>query len=262
MAQNRKIIYKTLQQINNIRESGKYLTEILQLLYSKIEPWTVLLELEVFVEKYLQKNKIKWAFKGYNWYPANLCLSINDCVVHGIPDEYVLKNWDVLKIDCGVTYRAGISDSAITVIVGGEMANPEGFALMQATKEALDLWLEKLKPYKKLFDYSQIVYDHIKKNNFEVIQNLTWHGVGVMVHEAPHIYNYPHSEMRKVTLKPNMVIALEPITAITSKVTVEKPWNSWNLYTKWWDIGAQWEYTLVITDEWYEILSGVVEDLW
>jgi len=256
------VIIKTKQEIDNIRESGKYLTEILNILYNEANIGVSLLDLEVIAENFMIKNKVKWAFKWYHGFPANLCLSVNDCLVHGIPDDYILKNGDVLKIDCGVTYRAGISDSAVCVVIGWELANPLWFDLMKTTKKALDASLQYIQPYKKLYDYSSSVFQYIKDWGFDVIRNLTGHGVWNMVHEPPHIYNYPCTEMRRETLKPGMVIALEPITAISSIESISKPWNDRNLYTKKWDIGAQREYTLLVTENGYEILSGVREDIY
>jgi len=109
------IIIKNRQQIENIRISGKHLTELLYLLSTKAKAGISLIELEFVAEHYIKTNNLKGAFKGYQGYPANLCLSVNDCVVHGIPDGYILKNGDLLKIDCGITYKGGISDAAITI---------------------------------------------------------------------------------------------------------------------------------------------------
>lgn len=258
---NKQPIIKTLEEISNIRESGKYLTEILNTLYLESKAGVSLIELETIAENFMIKNKIKGAFKWYHGFPANLCLSVNDCIVHWIPDDYILKNGDVLKIDCGVTYRGWISDSAVCVVIGGELTNPLWFDLMKTTKESLDKSLQYIKPHKKLYDYSQSVYQYVKNWGFDIIRNLTGHGVGNMVHEPPHIYNYPNPEMRRETLKPGMVIALEPITAISSIESISKPGNDRNLYTKKWDLGAQWEYTLLVTEDGYEILSGVTEDI-
>jgi len=260
----RKIIIKTKQEIENIKESWKYLTELLILLNKKTTVSMPLLDLEKIAINYIASHKasnIKWAFKWYNGFPTNLCLSVNDCVVHGIPDNYILKNWDILKIDCWITYKWWISDSAICVVIGWELANPTWYALTKATKAALDNWLKQIKPYKKIFAYSEEVEKTIKNKWFNIIKNLTGHWVGRMVHEAPYIYNYAHSDMKKVSFKPGMVVALEPITSLHSTDSVEKQWNSRNLYTKKWDIWAQWEYTIVITENWYEIISGITEEI-
>lgn len=257
MAKDNKIIYKTEKQIENIRESGKYLTELLWLLREKVWVGVALIELEELAEKYITKRNLKWAFKWYQWFPANVCLSINDCVVHGIPDKYVLKNGDLIKVDCGITYKWWISDSAFSVLVGGEMIDPIWYKLIKITKEALDLGLEYVKPWKLVYDYAREVNRHMKQHGFSIIQNLTGHGVWVKVHEAPHIYNYPHPDTKNMKFKANMVVALEPITSLYSKDIISKKWNERNLYTKDWDLGAQWEYTVLITESWNEVLAGL-----
>lgn len=256
-----EIEIKNNKQIANIRASGKYLTALLYLLYTKAKAGISLIELEFVAEHYIKEHNLKWAFKGYQWYPANLCLSINDCVVHGIPDDYILQNGDVLKIDCWITYNGGITDSAITVIIWGEVANPLGYELMKATKKWLDEAIKYIWPGKAIFEYSHNVYQIITNAWFSVLGKLTGHGVGSKVHEAPHIYNIPNPEMKKIFFQPGMVLAFEPITAVTSTDFISKPWNDRNLYCKKWDLWAQWEYTILITKDGYEILSWITDDL-
>lgn len=255
-------IIKTSQQISNIRESGKYLTELLYKLYHATQVGVALIELEFIAEDYIKKNNLKWAFKNYHGFPANLCLSVNDCVVHGIPDDYILKNGDLLKIDCGITYKGGITDSAISVVVGGELANPLAYNLVVATKKSLDTWLEYIAADRPLFGFSHHIHSSITNAGFSVIEKLTWHGVGNKVHEDPHVYNIPHPSMKTTFLEAGMVLALEPITAVSSKDFFMKKENDWNLYCKNGDLGAQWEYTILVTEDWYEILSGITEDIW
>ncbi|MCF7834578.1 type I methionyl aminopeptidase [Candidatus Gracilibacteria bacterium] len=249
-------LIKTKQQIDNIRQSGAYLTELLIMLRDYSRAGIALIELEIIAEEFMKKNKVKGAFKGYQGFPANLCLSVNNCIVHGIPDDYVLKNGDLLKIDCGVNYKGGISDAAISVLIGGEMTNPNAWELIQATKNALDEGIKKIISGKKIYDYSRTVNDEIKKSGFKVIKKLTGHGVGNAVHERPYIYNRPHPDTQKIDFKSGMVIALEPITAISSDDFVEGG-NGRNLYTKNGDLGAQREYTVVVTDKGCEILAGI-----
>lgn len=254
----KKIQLKTKDQINNIKESWKYLNELLDLVRDNVSPWKSLLDLELIADSYIRKMWVKWAFKGYSWFPANLCLSVNDCLVHGIPDEYVLKNGDLLKIDAWITYRWWISDAAISVIVWWDKFNPVWAELISATKWALDNAITNIKPNWSTYEFSNAIYKYIKNAWFDVIKYLTWHGVGNLVHEWPYIYNWPHPETKTINFKPWMVVALEPITAVRSTDFVEHMWNPWNLYTKWWDLGAQWEYTIAIGDNGYEILAGIV----
>ena len=252
---------KDKKQIANIRESGKHLTTLLRLLYTKAKAGISLIELEFVAEHYIKEHNLKWAFKGYEWYPANLCLSVNDCVVHGIPDAYILKNGDVLKIDCWITYNGWITDSAITIVIGGELANPLWYALAKATKKWLDEAIKYIWPGKAIYEYSHRVHQIILNEWFSILGKLTWHGVGNKVHEQPHIYNTPNPEMKKILFQPGMVLAFEPITAVSSTDFVHRPGNDWNLYCKGKDLWAQREYTILITDTGYEILSWITEDV-
>jgi methionyl aminopeptidase len=252
-----EIIIKTTQQIENIRKSGQYLNELLYLIKDNCKAGISLIELENIAQKFMDDNNIKWAFKWYNWFPANLCLSVNECVVHGIPDNYILKNWDLLKVDSGVIYNQWISDSAFAVVIGGEMANPLAHELTSVTKNALDQALEKVWPGKFVYEYSKEVYNIIRNKWFNVIKSLTGHWVGVKVHEKPNIYNRPHSESKNIKFLPWMIVCFEPITALESEDIVLKWNNDRNLYCKKWDLGSHWEYMVLITDTWYEILSGI-----
>jgi len=251
---SRKVIIKRADQIDAIREAGKYLTELLWLIGHAAKPGVVLNELEAQAQRFMDMNNLKGAFKGYHWFPANLCLSINDCVVHGIPDETVLQEWDLLKIDAGVVYNECIADSAVSLIVGWADKNPEGQALIDATKDSLDQSLIHIAPGKSLYDFGVSVDTIMRDRWYSIIKTLTWHGVWVEVHEAPSIYNRWYKPLKKQTFQKDMVIALEPITAIKSKEFSE--WtNGWNLYTDRGDLGAQWEYTLAVTENGYEILA-------
>jgi methionyl aminopeptidase len=163
-----------------------------------------------------------------------------------------------LKVDCGIIYKWWVSDSAFAVVIWWEMANPLAHELTMVTKNALDLALEKVWPWKFSYDYSREVYNIVKNKWFNIIKSLTGHGVGVKVHEKPNIYNRPHPESKNIKFQPWMVVCFEPITAIESSEVVLKWDNNWNLYCKKWDIGSHWEYMVLITENGYEILSGIV----
>lgn len=251
----KKPIIKTQQQISNIAEAGKWHNELLHLLMKASQPGTTLLEIEAQAQRFLDINNLTWSFKWYNWFPANCCLSVNDCVVHGIPDETVLKAWDLLKIDVWVTYNECISDAAVSIIIWGDTHNALWADLIKATKQSLDLWIKTLKPWSTFIQYWSTVQKTLKKAWFSVIKNLTGHGVGVDVHEAPSIYNWPHRSLKKMTIRPWMVIALEPITAVKSSDFIHGTTNERNVYTEYWDLWAQREYTIAITENGYEILA-------
>lgn len=255
---NKGVIIKDENLISNIRESGKYLTELLNILYDSVKPGITLSEIENISKKFFDKNWVKAAFKGYQGFPWYVCLSVNDCVVHGIPDKYELKEGDLLKIDAGVIYNWGVTDSAVSVIAGWDDKNEIGKDLIKATKQGIDNSLQNIAPWKVMFSFSNSIYNFMKNSWFNVIKNLTGHGVGKYVHEAPHIFNRPYSETKKFSFKENMVVAIEPITAEFSDSVIEKPGIPWNLFTSQGDLWAQREYTILINSNWYEILSGVV----
>lgn len=249
---------KTPKQIANIRESGKYLNELLYLLREKAVPWMTLIELEFVAEHYITQHHLKGAFKGYDGFPTNLCLSLNDCAVHGIPDDTPLKNGDLLKIDAGVIYEKGYSDSAISVVIGGEMANPLAYQLISTTKEALDRGIETIEPHQPMFPYGKTVENIMTNAWFKILKDLTGHGVGNDVHERPYVFNRWHPDMKKQKYEPGMVLCFEPITAVMSNDFYMKQGDD-GLYTDYGDLACQWEYMLVITENGYEILSGIQE---
>jgi methionyl aminopeptidase len=166
---------------------------------------------------------LKGAFKHYNGFPANLCLSVNDCVVHGEPNEYILKNGDLLKIDAGLIYNKGYSDSAISVVIGGEMANPLAYDLVKVNKEALDRGIETIQPHKPMFSYGKTVETIVKKSDFKILKHLTGHGVGMDVHERPYVFNRGHPDMKKQIYQPGMILCFEPIIAVMSEDFYMKP---------------------------------------
>lgn len=250
---------KSSEQIDAIRESGKFLTELLYSLYDLCKPWIQTMELELYAEKFMITNNIAWAFKGYNWFPANLCLSNNDCVVHGIPGDEILKDGDVLKVDCGINFNGGISDAAFSIVIWWNDKNLEWSKLIKGTKKALDESIKVIKPWVVWRTFGRYMQQALYDEWISIIKNLTGHGVWSDVHEPPHIYNRPQNSMKKRNFIEWMVCAIEPITAISSEAYKEKPWNARNLYTEYGDLGAQWEYTLVVTKGGVEILAWIQE---
>ena len=251
------IIIKTASEIQAFRESGAYLTEILTILRDAAKPWVSLLELDQIAELYCKEHNIKAAFRGHQWFPAHVCLSIDDCLVHGIPDQTVLKEWDFLKIDMGITHKGMISDAAVSVVVGWDDKNPLAADLSRVTKEALDMGIQLLWPWVSVYDWGKQIEQYMNKHGYSVIHSLCGHGVGRKLREPPFIYNYADQDGKKSKFRPGMIIALEPITAVTSTDYKTKGKNTWNLYTTDGDLGCQWEYSILITDTGYEVLAGV-----
>ena len=256
-----KIIIKDKNLLENLRESGKYLTEMLYILYDKAQPWVSWNELEAIAQEYIDKHNLKWAFKWYMWFPANLCFSVNECVVHWIPNDYILKDGDLLKIDAWIIYNSAISDAAWSKIIWWNDKNPAGYALIKTTKKALDAGVGTLEIGKSFFNLGKTIYNTMRKWGFEVIRDLCGHGVGVKVHEAPYIYNFPHKDLKKLILKKWMAFAIEPITSEKSTRFVEKEPGGWDLLCEKWDLWAQWEYTCMVIDNKVEIVAWIQENL-
>jgi methionyl aminopeptidase len=257
---SKKIIIKTPQQIENIRQAGKLLNELLVLIAREAQPWVALITLEEMAQAFMDKHSVTWAFKWFDGFPANLCLSVNDCVVHGIPDSTILATGDLLKIDSGVVYKWGIADAAVSIIVGGKKHNAPWAKLINATKQALDTGMKEIIPGRSCMPFAQAVQKKMLQHNCAVIKNLTGHGVGNEVHEAPHLYNRPHASMSALHRTPWRVVALEPITAIRSTDFKTKPHNERNIYTTKGDLGAQREYTIAIHADGIEILAGIEDE--
>lgn len=240
-----------------LRESWKYLSEVLQILRDAAQPWVSLLELDQIAGQYCNKHNVRPSFRGHQWFPGNVCLSIDDCLVHGIPDHTILKDWDFLKIDMGITHQHMISDSAISLVVGWDQHNLLAADLSRVTKESLDQGIQLLGPWVSVFDWGKSVEQYMHKHGYSVIQSLCGHGVGRKLREEPYIYNYAERDAKSIKFRSGMIIALEPITAITSTDYRNKPINDRNLYTTDGDLWCQREYSLLITDHGYEVLAGV-----
>ena len=138
------------------------------------------------------------------------------------------------------------------------MTNPLAYDLISTTKEALDRGISTIQPWKSMYEYGSTVANIVRQAGFKVLKDLTWHWCGNAVHERPYVFNYGHPDMKKQIFKPWMVLCFEPITAVMSDDFYMEYWDEW-MYTQHWDLGAQWEYMLLITDNWYEMMSWITE---
>jgi methionyl aminopeptidase len=245
--------------LENQRIAGKLLTQLLWELRDKVAPGVNVLELEQYAEQFLRMNNVVWAFKWQYGYPANLCLSVNDSVVHGAPKHYVLQKWDVLKVDAGVKYKDGLADAAFSIVVWWDKENPEGAALIKATKEALDIGLQYVKAGRSVYDFGFAVSQYVKSKWFTIIKNLTGHGIGKTLHEQPYVYNYGEPAVKQSFFKEWQVVCLEPITAITSTKAVERYGIEHDLFCEKKDIGVQREYMVLVGKNRPEVLAGLVK---
>jgi len=246
------IIIKSDQEIDIMRESGKVTAHILKELENFIKPGMSTMDIDQFVEKTILSNNMIPSFKGYNGFPASACVSINNEVVHGIPDAArFLKEGDIVSVDVGCTYKGYISDAARTYPVGA--ISPEAQKLIDATRDSFFEGLKFCRPGYRLSDISHAIQQKAESEGFSVIRDFVGHGVGRAMHEEPQIPNYGKPG-RGPRLARGMVFAIEPmINQGTFEVDVLA--DNWTVVTLDGKLSAHYENTVVITDDEPELIT-------
>jgi methionyl aminopeptidase len=210
--------------------------------------------LDEAAEKYIRAQGGEPAFKGYRGYPANICVSVNEEVVHGIPGERKLKEGDIVSVDIGVGYKGYYADAAATFEVG--KALPDAKHLVNITRLALEKAIDKVGPGMRLSEISATIQGVAESNGFGVVRELVGHGVGQEIHEDPQIPNYISAaeEYDEVILKAGMTLAIEPmITMGTYQVKTLS--NGWTVVTKDGKLAAHFEHTVAVTEDGRRILT-------
>ncbi len=246
------IIIKSDQEIDIMRESGKVTAHILKELENFIKPGISTMDIDQFVEKTILSNNMIPSFKGYNGFPASACVSINNEVVHGIPDAArFLKEGDIVSVDVGCTYKGYVSDAARTYPVGA--ISPEAQKLIDATRDSFFEGLKFCRPGYRLSDISHAIQQKAESEGFSVIRDFVGHGVGRAMHEEPQIPNYGKPG-RGPRLARGMVFAIEPmINQGTFEVDVLA--DNWTVVTLDGKLSAHYENTVVITDDEPELIT-------
>lgn len=254
------IKYKNKEQIRTIAEGGKILAKIMDQIEKKIKPGATTGELNDYAEKLIEAAGAEASFKNYRaaWaehvYPAALCVSVNDEVVHGIPlPDRKLEEGDIVGLDCGLKYQGLYTDMARTAIVGN--ASPQAKKLIQATRQSLMSGIKKIKPGRKLSDIASAIQKIAEENGFSAVRQLCGHGVGFAAHEDPQVPNYwPASGVRDLTLEAGMVLAIEPMLNIGSW-EIDTLDDGWTIVTADGSLSAHFEHTVAVTDDGYQILT-------
>lgn len=247
---------KSDPKIERIRKSGEILSMVLKELAMKAKPGVKTIDLDTMARELIEKYGGSPAFLGYkpegalNPFPFTLCASVNDVVVHGWPSTDILKDGDVLKLDLGVNWKGGISDSAVTVPVG--KTSKEAQYLINTTRVALDKAIEVVKPGNTLGDIGYIIEKTVEEAGLTIIDGLTGHGVGDAVHEDPIVYNFGERG-EGVVLSPGMVIAIEPMTSLGGSAIKQRKDDSF--VTKDGSLSAQFEHTILVTATGREVLT-------
>ena len=245
------IIRKSPDEIAKLKKSNRIVALILNELRKYVQPGHTTLEIDQLAEKLIRKNRCFSAFKGYRGYPATICVSINDQIVHGIPSKKKIQKGDIVSLDLGVKLDGFYGDAAITVPVGE--VSPESQKLLRVTKEALYKGIEEAKPGKRLSDISHAIQAWVEKHGFSVVRDFVGHGIGKNLHEEPQIPNFgrPHFGPR---LREGMVLALEPmVNAGSHEVKILD--DGWTAVTADGSRSAHFEHSIAVTNDGPLILS-------
>ena len=245
------IVRKSPQEIAQMGRAGRVVAETLALLADHVRPGVTTQELDAVAEEFIRSQNGVPTFKGYRGYPASICASPNDMVVHGIPGPYAPAEGDILSIDVGVTLGGFVADSAYTFAVGEIPAEAE--RLLDVCQAALEAGVEQCRPGKRLSDISHAVQTVTEEAGFAVIRSLVGHGVGRVMHEDPQIPNFG-APGRGPLLAEGMTFAIEPmITAGTADVVVHD--DEWSISTRDGSLAAHFEHTVAITESGPQILT-------
>lgn len=239
---------KTEEEIRNLKEGGRLLSKIIHDVAKKAKEGVATRELDWLAENSILKYGGEPAFKNYQPdfslrpFPATLCVSVNNIIVHGIPGNYLLRNGDLVKLDLGMKYKDLFTDIAITVKVG--KVSPLANRLVMTTKRALDLAIAAAQEGATLGDIGHTIDYYVRSQGFYTIKSLCGHGVGYAPHEEPDVLNYgePHKGLK---LKDGMVIAIEPMVAVDTSDVIELPDGSFA--TKTGCLAAHFEHTIAVT---------------
>lgn len=248
------ITIKNEKEIELLRQAGRIVGLTHQYLKPFIKEGISTKKLDELAEKFILSQGATPSFKGYGGFPGSICTSINDVLVHGIPNEkHILKNGDIISIDIGANFKGYHGDSAWTYAVGE--VSEEAKELMKVTEESLFKGLEQVKPGNRISDISHAVQTFVEAHGYGVPRDYTGHGVGSNLHEDPIIPNYGIAGRGPKIVK-GMVIAVEPMVTLGDYHT-RTLLDDWTVKTLDGKITAHYEHTVVVTDEGYEILTKV-----
>ena len=245
------IHYKSDDEIELIRESGKILGKAHAEIAKIIRPGVKTIELDKIAYQFISDNGGLPSFKGYNGFPSTLCISVNEVVVHGMPGSYELQDGDIISVDCGVKYKGFHSDSAYTYPVGVIHENVR--KLLCITKESLYKGIEQAVVGNRIGDISYAVQSFVEKEGYSVVRELVGHGLGKNLHEKPEVPNYGNRG-KGLKLENNLVIAIEPMINLGKKGVVQEN-DGWTIRTVDRMPSAHFEHTVAVRKGKPEILT-------
>jgi methionyl aminopeptidase len=244
-------VLKTPGEIDLMDEANRIVLQVLQGMGERIAPGVTPRELDRWAEKTIRAAGGVPAFLHYRGYPATLCISVNDVIVHGIPNDAPLREGDIVGIDCGVLYKGYYGDAARTFAVG--QVPEEAQRLLAVTERALHLAIAQVKPGGRLSDIGHAVQKHAESNGFSVVREFSGHGVGTSLHEDPQVPNFGQPG-KGPKLKPGMVLAIEPmVNAGGADVAFDD--DGWTARTADGSLSAHFEYSVAVTPRGARVLG-------
>ncbi len=246
-----RIKLKSAAEIDILRKAGKILSSIIEELKGSLTVGTTTRAVDIQAEALMKKYDVRAAFKGYHGFPAAVCISVNEGVVHGIPGERVLKEGDIVSLDVGIIHAGYYSDTAVTVPIG--RVDPEVQRLLRVAQASLVKGIEQARCGNRLSDISYAVQSYVELHRFSVVRDFVGHGIGKELHEDPEVPNYgpPH---QGPVLKEGMVLAIEPMVNMGTHRT-KVLGDGWTVVTQDGQPSAHFEHTVVIAANGPEIFT-------
>jgi methionyl aminopeptidase len=249
------IYYKTKEEIELIRESSLLVGKTIAEVAKSIKPGVTTLQLDSIAEQFIKDHNAMPSFLGYSGFPNSLCISVNDVVVHGIPSKYVIKEGDIISVDCGVFKNGFHGDSAYSFAVGE--VGEDKRKLLAVTLESLLKGIEKVKVGNRIGDVSFAVQQHAEANGYGVVRELVGHGLGKDLHEKPEVPNFGKQGRGQKILE-GLVIAIEPMINMGTKNVVHEN-DGWTIRTQDRKVSAHFEHTVAVTSNGVDVLSSFEE---
>ncbi len=245
------IHYKTFDEVQLIKEGAQILGKAHAEVAKNIKVGVKTSYLDKIAEEYIRDHQGVPSFKGYNGFPASLCISVNEVVVHGFPGDYILKDGDIISVDCGVFHQGFHSDSAYTYPVGE--VSPEVLSLLKTTKESLYLGIEQAVFGNRIGDIGYAIQKFVEAKGYTVVRELVGHGLGKNLHESPEVPNYGKRGSGPL-LKSGLVIAIEPMINMGTRNIVQER-DGWTIRTADRKKSAHYEHTIAIFEDRTEVLT-------
>jgi methionyl aminopeptidase len=246
------ILLRSRQQIAKMREAGRLVAETFELLRPHIRPGVTTRELDQIAEKYIRSRGATPVYKGYNGFPAAICVAVNNVICHGFPNKTPLRQGDIVGIDIGARLNGWVGDSCVTYSVG--RISPEATKLMQVAEESMWRGIRAAQAGKRLGDVGAAIQTYVEEHGCSIVREWTGHGVGEKLHEDPSVPHFgkPGSG---ILLRPGFIFTVEPMVNAGSYETVLDKKDGWTVRTADGSLSAQFEHSIVITDNGPEILT-------